>query len=344
MIHLIGDFCTAYGLGPLLAEPASVSGGLMHTMYRVKTAQGEYAVKILNADIMKRPTAYQNMVNSEIISNALKDVVPLVAARAFGGKHVIEFKGAFWMVFDWLEGHSIFPPDLTAQHCARVGDLLGRIHAADLRVDTMACDTGIRQPFAWRELLNAAQQENPKCFALLQEHWDAINAWDDQLVVSWPLVQRHQVISHRDLDPKNILWQDGQPFIIDWEAAGYVNPAQELVEVLNYWMIEPDGHYSREKFDAMQSAYAAHMDLSGTDWKAVLSAGYAGMLGWLEYNAKRAAGLEGSAETDRAEGIAQVQQTLQELYRYQQQMDQLGSWMTNNEKTVRTVKHTVRTV
>lgn len=329
MIPLIEDFCTAYGLGPLLTQPVSVTGGLMHTMYRVKTTQGEYAVKILNADIMKRPTAYQNMVNSEIVSNALKGTVPLVAARVFDGKHVIEFEGAFWMVFDWMDGQSIYPPDLTAQHCAQVGDLLGRIHAADIRVDTMSYDENIRQPFAWRELLNAAQQESPKCFALLQEHWDTITTWDAQLVVSWPLVQRRQVISHRDLDPKNILWQDGQPFIIDWEAAGYINPAQELVEALNYWIAEPDGRYSREKFDAMRSAYAVHMDLSGTDWDAVFSASYAGMLGWLEYNVKRAAGLEGSAETDRAEGMAQVQQTLQELYRYQQQMAQLRSWIAN---------------
>ena len=330
MIQLIADFCTVYGLGPLLAQPTPVTGGLMHAMYRVKTAQGEYAMKILNADIMKRPAAYQNMVNSEIVSNALKGVVPLVAARAFDGKHVIEFKGAFWMVFDWVDGQSIYPPNLTAQHCARVGDLLGRIHAADIRVDTMARDAGIHQPFAWCELLNAAQQESPKCFALLQKNWDAITTWDDQLAASWPLVQRHQVISHRDLDPKNILWKEDQPFIIDWEAAGYVHPAQELAEALNYWIAEPDGHYSREKFDVMRSAYAVHMDLSGTDWDAVLSASYAGMLGWLEYNVKRAAGLEGSAETDRAEGMMQVQQTLQQLHSYQQQMNQLRSWMINH--------------
>ena len=83
MRRLIESFCHAYGLGSLLAEPEPVTGGLMHAMYRVRTSQGNYAVKALNADIMQRPTAYQNMVNSEIVSNALQETVPLVAARRF---------------------------------------------------------------------------------------------------------------------------------------------------------------------------------------------------------------------------------------------------------------------
>lgn len=327
MKHLISNFCTAYGLGRLLTEPQPVTGGLMHAMYRVQTTQGAYAVKVLNADIMKRPTAWQNMVNSEIVSNALKDTVPLVAAKAFGGKHVIEYEGAFWMAFDWLEGKSIYPPDLTARHCALVGGMLGRIHAADIHVDSMPRSAEDRKPFAWADVLARAEAVNSDILPLLQKHLDAILAWDEQLTASWPLVSRHQVISHRDLDPKNVLWKDDHPFIIDWEAAGYVNPAQELVEAINDWIAEPDGQYSREKFDAMMSGYAAHANLSGVNWDAVLSASFSGMLGWLEYNVKRAAGLEGSGETDRAQGAAQVRQTIRELCRYQQQMNRLREWL-----------------
>ena len=328
MRQLIESFCHAYGLGSLLAEPEPVTGGLMHAMYRVQTSQGDYAVKILNADIMQRSTAYQNMVNSEIVSNALRETVPLVAAKAFGGEHVIQYEGAFWMVFDWLEGKSIYPPDLTETHCAAVGDLLGRIHAARIHVEKMTRDHETRRLWAWREMLAAAKQENVECHWLLQEHLDEIIRWDHALCNCWPLVQSRQVISHRDLDPKNILWKDDQPFIIDWEAAGYVNPWQELVEALNDWIAEPDGRYSRSKFDAMMKSYAAHCDLKDVDWEAMLSASFAGMLGWLAYNVRRAAGLEGSGPNDRMEGTAQVQQTIGELLQYQKQMALLKDWLT----------------
>ena len=329
--HPIGTFCTVYGLGQLLTEPKPVNGGLMHAMYRVCTTQGEYAVKVLNADIMKRPTAYQNMVNSEVVSHALKDTVPLVAAKTLSGKHVIEFEGAFWMVFDWLEGKSIYPPDLTERHCSLIGDLLGRIHAADIRVANIPRSTADRNPFLWRDLLTQAETKNSTILPLLQTHLSSILAWDEQLNDSWALVQRHQVISHRDLDPKNILWKDGQPFIIDWEAAGYVNPAQELVEILNYWIVDADGQYSRQKFDALMNSYTVHADVSSVDWSAVLSTSFAGMLGWLEYNIKRALGLEGSNASDRAEGEAQVQQTLRELCQYQLQINLLYEWLSQHQ-------------
>lgn len=327
MKHLIESFCEAHGLGRLLAEPQTVTGGLMHAMYRAETTLGVFAVKALNADIMKRSTAYQNMVNSEIVSNTLKGIVPLVAAKPLDGKHIVKYEGAFWMVFDWLDGRSIYPPEITAQHCALVGDLLGRIHAADIHVESISRQTEERKPFVWRGLLAEAEAQNSRILPLLQKHLDAVETWEDQLNASWPLMQQEQVISHRDLDPKNILWKEGQPFIIDWEAAGHVNPAQELVENLNYWIADENGQYSREKFDAMMHSYTAHMDVSHVDWNAVLSASFAGMLGWLAYNGKRALGLEGSGEKDRAEGEMQVRQTLRELCQYQQQMNLLRSWL-----------------
>ena len=65
----------------------------------------------------------------------------------------------------------------------------------------------------------------------------------------------YQVISHRDLDPKNVMWKEKNPYIIDWEAAGYVNPYQELVEVLNYWIVDAEGTYDYGMFQALIKAY-----------------------------------------------------------------------------------------
>ncbi len=44
------------------------------------------------------------------------------------------------------------------------------------------------------------------------------------------------MISHTDLDRKNVIWQKNVPFIIDWEASGYINPTIELIQVawVNY--------------------------------------------------------------------------------------------------------------
>lgn len=45
-------------LGEIMGEPVPVPGGLLHSMYRVETKQGRYAVKALNPEIMRRPTDF----------------------------------------------------------------------------------------------------------------------------------------------------------------------------------------------------------------------------------------------------------------------------------------------
>lgn len=41
------------GLGNIIKEPVCVNGGLLHKMYHVTTTDGEYAIKVLNPEIMK---------------------------------------------------------------------------------------------------------------------------------------------------------------------------------------------------------------------------------------------------------------------------------------------------
>ena len=51
------------------------------------------------------------------------------------------------------------------------------------------------------------------------------------------------------------------------------------------------------------------------------------MLGWLEYNLKRALGLEGTGENDQQEGIRQTIGTISELKKYENQIGQLKDWI-----------------
>lgn len=301
MKEKLSKLCVLRGLGELVGDPVPVSGGLLHRMFRVETAAGVYAVKALNPDIMQRPGALNNMLNGERVAAALEACVP--AAAAVDGQ-VTGMDGAFYMVYRWLEGGSVFPPDITVEHCRVMGDLLGRIHAADVRIPGMLPETACRQPFDW------SLTDDP-----------CVSAWDGQVLAAQPKLLGTQVISHRDLDPKNVMWQGMTPCIIDWEAAGYVNPWQELIELLNYWADD------EPKARAMIAAYGQHMNMQQADWDAALSASMDGMLGWLHYNLRRAAGLEGSAADDRRAGETQVCATLEELHRYAARVQQLREWL-----------------
>lgn len=330
MQKAIEQLCMKYNLGALKSEPKQVSGGLLHKMYHVVTDLGEYAVKILNPDIMQRLEALQNMINSEKIAGKLKERVPLVAAMSFDGQSVIESDGTYYMVFGWQKGESVFAPDITAEHCAQIGKILGRIHVADISVSGMEKSTEDRSLYEWDALLEKAKEQNSKCYTVLSENLKNLIKWDKGVLDSRQEICKEQVISHRDLDPKNVMWQSGNPYVIDWESAGYVNPYQELIEVLNYWISDENGKYDKKKFDALIQCYAVRKDIMHVNWKAVLNSGFDGMLGWLEYSLKRALGLTGGKENDsadREEGAKQVIGTITELKRFEAQFKKLYAWM-----------------
>ncbi|WP_335872658.1 hypothetical protein [Bacillus sp. 2205SS5-2] len=77
------DLCQTSLLGKLVNDPKSISGGLLHRMYAIETTEGKYAVKLLNPQIMIRPTALKNYINSEKISNFVSNNVPALPAEKF---------------------------------------------------------------------------------------------------------------------------------------------------------------------------------------------------------------------------------------------------------------------
>ena len=69
------------------------------------------------------------------------------------------------------------------------------------------------------------------------------------------------------------------------------------------------------------------MQLNGVNWDPVLAGGMNGMLGWLEYNLKRALKLIDCSDEDQQLGIAQVKGTIQELYENEAKSKIMKEWL-----------------
>jgi len=281
MTEQLGKLCHLLNLGEVVAPPTPVSGGLLHKMFRVETARGVFAVKRLNPEVMMRSEALNNMRTGEEANAAFEGCGAFDVCASMGG--VTQVEGSYFVVYPWVKGRSVFPPEITVEHCRVMGHVLGSIHQADVYIPGMEREAEVRPPFDWSMTGD-----------------DRLPCWDEAARDGLRRLRSEQVISHRDLDPKNVMWQGMRPCVIDWEAAGYVNPWQELIELLNYWADD------EEKARAMIAAYREHVDLAGADWGAALAAGMDGMLGWLHYCLNRPGGEEQAANT------------LKELERYEE--------------------------
>lgn len=251
------------GLGALKEPPRPVSGGLMHKMYHIVTEQGEFALKVLNENVMQRKEALQNTVNSEIIAQALAGTVPVVAAITLNGQQVHHFSGAYFILYPWKQGQSIFPPQITQKHCYAIGTALGAIHQTNVQISGVEKPNMQIQPLDWQMFVSAKGHWSEK----LKENLSLLKVLEEAGQAAAALLQDEQVISHRDMDPKNVLWDDDRPLLIDWEAAGYVNPWQEVMENLFYWADDGKGGLQKGHLQAFLAGYKEHHTISNAPWQ-----------------------------------------------------------------------------
>lgn len=91
--------CNVLQLGEVVGTPEVVTGGLLHRMYAVETTRGKYAIKALNPQIINRPTAMTNFINSEQIASIVANNIPALPSKKINGAIVQEIDNQFYLVF-----------------------------------------------------------------------------------------------------------------------------------------------------------------------------------------------------------------------------------------------------
>lgn len=228
---------TNSNLGNKVIEISKVTGGLSHRMYKVVTDKGNYAIKELNSNIMKRPEAYSNFIFSEkVIDTAKENGISAVGAMRINGDVIQKVKNNHYMVFEWIDGKVLKAEEITEKHSEIMGKILAQIHNIDFSEmgDKNRQDITIKE-FDWKKYWKKAEQENKAYSKLLKESCDLLYELNRKANEAMLYANHELVISHRDLDRKNVIWKESEPFMIDWEASGYINPTIELIATAWYW-------------------------------------------------------------------------------------------------------------
>jgi Ser/Thr protein kinase RdoA (MazF antagonist) len=322
--------CNILQLGELVSMPEAISGGLLHRVYSIKTTQGKYAVKALNPQIMRRPTAMQNFINSERIANIVANIIPALPAKKFDGTFMQEIDNQFYLVFDWIDGESLKLNEIKLVHCEKIGAILADIHMTDVsELGIINNESDHTQLTDWNYYLQKGQENNAVWVNLLLENIDKLYDLNAQEKKSAKLLASDMVISHGDLDPKNVMWNQHNPILIDWEAAGYINPMQDMTETAIYWSENEMGNIDKERFLAFIGGYKKRYGTLQADWEMVLVNGFLGKLGWLEYSLKRSLWIECTDEEEQRIGTTQVTGTINAIRRYADMIPELEKWLNN---------------
>ena len=322
--NLITQLFETLSLGMVTAPVTPISGGFMHRMYKVCTQNHTYAVKHLNSEIMKRSAAMENYKKAERLEAILEDAgILIVPALSFNEKKMQEFQENYFYIFDWHEGNITDWNNITAEQCRKAGNIQGRIHAIE---------TGLNEPteltapelstIDWNEYL-AKSAECKEVESLLKENLPLLDYAKTELNKARQSLPNITTIIDEDMDPKNVMWKNDEPVVIDLEYLDYGNPISSAIQLSLQWSGITLCDFDAEKQKAFFDGYFEAYDNGFRDYKSVFGLTYT-WIEWLEYNIQRALG----ASQDKAEqemGLAEVKNTINRIKYIREMEDKIKS-------------------
>lgn len=319
--ELINKLLIECSLGKSLSNPVRVTGGLLNRMYKVECASGTYAIKMLNPEVMKRSTAMNNHIVAEKVANIAKqNGVKCLPAKIINNKTIQECEGIYFLIFDWFDGKPISDEEVSIDKCKSIAKELAKIHSISFDEVKQDC-----RAYYNLELVNwnlyVDKIENEELKELLKSNIKLFETLDRKAIDSINLIQDNLVISHKDLDLPNILWNEDDFILIDWESTGMVNPIMELIDTAWNWS-GGQKYFDIEKFRSFVEEYQKYIG-ELKDFNIAIDADFKAKFGWLEYNLKRVCGIECIDEEEKLLGEKEVVRSIDEInkfYEYSKQM------------------------
>lgn len=313
----IEKFCEKYGFGKVI-NIGKISGGLMHKMFKVETDKGIYCVKVLNPEVMSRKEAYGNFVVSELVSNlANKNGIPVSSALNIDGNYLTKLDDMYYMVFGFVDGKTLKDEEITIEHCKKIGNILARIHSLDYKeIELEPNIVEYKRLYEWESYINNPNFSKMSYKSLYLKNYKKYNSMLKRANERFNASNKNQTICHSDMDPKNVMWNNDNPIIIDWECAGVANPERELLEDALSWSGFLSNNFSEEKFIAIFKEYSKYRNIENVDWYDVICGNLVGRFSWLNYNLERSLGTVPNDKDEMKLAENEVVKTIDEINRY----------------------------
>jgi aminoglycoside phosphotransferase (APT) family kinase protein len=201
--------CLGAPTGPM----AQVRGGFANRLYRLDTDLGSFAVKELN--LLDRRETYRAEDVFRFEQAAFAAGIPM-PEPILASDHVL--------VHRWVDGEKMPEEPVPAGYASEIGGILARLHALDVAWTAVPVEDPV--PRDWPALVERATATGQPWAGELRSQAEtlvAISRFVDTCERPGPVV-----LTHRDIQPWNLLSREGRPVVLDWELSGMLDLAGEL--------------------------------------------------------------------------------------------------------------------
>jgi thiamine kinase-like enzyme len=287
-------------------------------MWKLDTSKGSYAIKQLSKDIKLTTKVKKAYELTEQIADTFKQYgIPAISALAVQGHHLIEIKGTAFLVYPWVDAKVLNQDMISEKHALQIACLLAKMHLLNLPFSEMGdVEFDIHPDDTIIQLINDAIVFQASFASILKDNQNRVITINHTYQNAIPLLKEHIVISHGDLDQKNVLWdQNNTPILIDWESARKLNPTYEIINAALDWSGITSPKFNKQVCINMIQAYQiAGGKLDQRHVKAAIYGVLGNWLNWMFYNISRACSTDPNGSEQRAIGTEQVKQVIFTLH------------------------------
>ena len=256
--------CQKLNLGAPTSSAKRIYGGLLHKMWKLTTDQNSYAIKELSSHIDFKNQAIKNNyeLSERIATMFANEGIPSISAVHKDGDYLLEIDGEFFLIYPWVNAKT-WPSNQTIadQHGIKIAALISKIHQINLNIFSLPAsqepEFNILNSGQILEAIKNSQAKKAPFANELKKHQKTLLALNQKYLEAIPLLKKQSVISHGDLDPKNVLWDtEDQPILIDWESARRLNPTHEIINACFDWSgISLENNFNQNLFFKMLGSY-----------------------------------------------------------------------------------------
>ncbi|PLW70887.1 phosphotransferase [Pseudohalioglobus lutimaris] len=319
--------CDYFALGKRMRPAFSVRGGFHHFMWDVHTANGRYAIKQLAPDTdLDDCDVIRHYETAESVSEAFSRCgVPALHALGAGDNALQVIENCGYLIYPWTNARALRRDEIDVIHIHQIAGIFARMHGAVLKIEGLRSPQSESDPEAKLEvLLKFAQSRNSSRNEDIREHLPLFENILSRAEIASAELSSRKVVSHGDLDHKNVLWDSSQdPLLIDWESTQYVNPAHEVIlEALDWSGITLD--FKENLFDCFVDQYlSAGGQIHQNEIEAAFACVEGDWVNWLMYNLGRS--IDRDDEKQRRIGLEQVDLALVAILHLQRVVPRLLS-------------------
>ncbi len=322
----IETICSYFDLGTALEPLQRVHGGLLHLMWRLNTDKGSFAIKQLSNNIV--PMEKVSRITERIASNFIARGIPGVCAIEKSGQTLLVIENTGYLAYPWVEAKALDQHAISEPHALKIATILAKMHCINLdepEITEQAFYTHTNEKIL--SLIDKAGTVGCPFAKALRNNQKELIAGNEAYQNAIPILKTLSVVSHGDLDQKNVLWdKNNNPILVDWESACKINPTFDIINTAFYWS-GITSKFNQELFLKMIDAYQDAGGVINADHIIAACNATFSWIGWLVYNIERSC-VEENAEL-KASAVEQVNQTLATIIQLHAVIPEISQTLSN---------------